>query len=134
MGGSKSVRPSTSLATVEGAAAIFFVAILAHIDLRNQIQGVEILYVEYFYFVLYITVIAVAIDCIIFSKYLESRLFQFQDNLIPKLLYWPLLASLALTITLVRFNIPDYPPSEDSTLTNPCLVAASSTLDSQANN
>ncbi len=124
----------TSLAAVEGAAAIFFVAILSHIDLRNQIQGVEILYVEYFYFVLYISVIAVAIDCIIFSKYLESRLFQYQDNLVPKLLYWPLLASLALAITLVRFNIPDYPPSEDSTLTNPCLVAASSTLDSQANN
>ncbi len=84
-------------------AALIFVIILAHIDLRGTLASEGILYLEYFYFVMYIATLLVTINAILFSWDIKLNLIQYQDNLIPKLLFWPLITGSLLILTLVIF-------------------------------
>lgn len=84
-------------------AALVFVVILAHIDLRGTLAAEGILYLEYFYFVMYIATLLVTINAILFSWDANIRLIQYQDNLIPKLMFWPVITGSLLLLTLAIF-------------------------------
>ena len=84
-------------------AALIFVIILAHIDLRGTLSAEGILYLEYFYFVMYIATLLITINAILFSWDVNLRLIRYQDNLVPKLLFWPLITGSLLVITLIIF-------------------------------
>jgi len=84
-------------------AALFFVLILGHIDLRSKLNAQTIIYLEYFFFVMYATILAVSVNAIMFVSHSRLHLIQFQDNLVPKLLYWPLFLGVLLAITLGVF-------------------------------
>ncbi len=84
-------------------AALIFVIILAHIDLRGTLAAEGILYLEYFYFVMYIATLMITINAILFSLDVQLKLVQYQDNLIPKLMFWPLITGSLLILTLVIF-------------------------------
>lgn len=68
-----------------------------------------ILYLEYFYFILYLLIIAVAINAILFSQKTNIRWLQYQESLIPKLLYWSAILTLLLSIypTIRRWCMPN---------------------------
>ncbi|HXA01470.1 MAG TPA: hypothetical protein VNW99_05740, partial [Cytophagaceae bacterium] len=87
---------------LESAGAFFFVIMLAHIELRGTLNNEEITYMEYFYFIVYLMLLLVSIDSMLFTlakfSFLEHR-----DNLLPKLMYWPTFIGLCLAITLVIF-------------------------------
>lgn len=84
-------------------AALFFVLIVAHIHLRETLQSAGIIYIEWFYFALYFALLAVSTNAIVFASDANAPLVHFRDNLLTKLVYWPVLTALLFAVTVVVF-------------------------------
>ena len=86
---------------VIGLSALFFVVGINHTDLRQSLQSSNIMYFEYFYFVIYVMLLYVAVSSIYIAKHesIEGR----DENLISKLLYWPVLSLVLFIITFFVF-------------------------------
>lgn len=84
---------------VKGAAALFFVVSFQHISLRNNLGSPRIIYFEYFYFAIYLALMAVTINGILFASSARVRLLEFRDNLVPKLAFWPVYLACLFAIT-----------------------------------
>jgi len=93
----------SSVNVLAGCAALFFVVILAQLDLRGKLSTEKILYIEYFYFVMYCSILAVTLNSILFALTDHIKIIAYQDNLIPKLIYWPVILGILLIITLFVF-------------------------------
>jgi len=52
---------------------------------------------------MYLAILAVSVNSILFVSHANVSLIQYKDNFIPKLLYWPVIASLLLGVTLWVF-------------------------------
>jgi len=88
-----------SFATFTG---LFFVVMLAHIDLRESFPVDEIVYIEYFYLLTYTVIISLTINFHLFTKENSGsmvRLLQFEDNIFVKLLYWPTILGVLNVMT-----------------------------------
>lgn len=93
-----------SSSTVLGyCAALFFVLIVSHVSLREKLAASGIIYLEYFYFVMYFAILVVSVNSILLVSDTKNNLFHYGDNLVVKLLYWPLVSGLVLIITLFVF-------------------------------
>lgn len=89
---------------ISASSALFFVVLLSHIQLREQFEGTGIVYIEYFYLMMYVLLVLATANTYIFSLK-ESRynnLVLYEDNLIPKVLYWPLILACMIVITLIN--------------------------------
>ena len=83
------------------AASLFFVLIVSHMSLRETLHAKGIIYLEYFFFCLYLAIAFVAANSITFSyKQLNAGM---NDKWIT-LLYWPSLVFSILIITIMRFS------------------------------
>lgn len=82
-------------------AALFFVVLVAHIQLREGIKVPVIMYLEYFYFSTYLMLLMATAHSVAFQ--LGWRLDRSGEARMVKLLYWPFLLGLLLTLTLFRF-------------------------------
>lgn len=85
-------------------SAIFFVLLLAHIQIRSQFAGSGLVYMEYFYLIMYLMILLSVANTFIFvlGKSPYMSIIRYRDNLIPKLLYWPvLLWMLAIATWLI---------------------------------
>lgn len=91
---------STSM-TIVSSSSLFIVVMLSHIQLRSEFSSVG---VEYFYLLIYLMIILVAINNFIFSINRSSiyGIFSYEDNLIPKVIFWPLIFGLMIAITLIN--------------------------------
>ena len=85
-------------------AAMFFVIAFSHIDIRRKIAAEEIFYLEYFYLLVYFSMLWVAVNSVLFAMGADIRLIQYRDNLISKLLFWPVLLGLLLAVTVFTFR------------------------------
>jgi hypothetical protein len=83
--------------------AMFFVIAFAHIDIRRRIAAEEVFYLEYFYFLIYVTMLWISINSVLFAMGKNIRLIQYRENLISKLLFWPFLLGLMFAITVFAF-------------------------------
>jgi len=92
-----------ALEVLASASALFFVALLAHVELRSHIGANELIYMEYFFIIAYIMILIVSVNSILFSWGFNIPIIQYQDNNIPKLLYWPLLGFLLFAFTMFAF-------------------------------
>lgn len=92
-----------ALEVLASASALFFVALLAHVELRSHIGANELIYMEYFFIIAYIMILVVSVNSILFSWGFNIQLIQYQDNNIPKLLYWPVLGGLLFLFTMFAF-------------------------------
>lgn len=75
-------------------SALFFVVLIAHIQIRQEFPGSGIIYIEYFYLAMYTALLGVAVDAYLFTHDKYSSQFKFisyEDNIIPKLIFWPTL-------------------------------------------
>ena len=86
-------------------ASLFFVIMLAHVQLREQFAGARIVYMEFFYLTMYVLIIGVAANTYLFSLKLGTKTWfgnfiYHRENLIPKTLYWPV-----LTGSIVLFSL-----------------------------
>ncbi|NRB39362.1 MAG: hypothetical protein HRU20_12985 [Pseudomonadales bacterium] len=78
---------------VLGISALFFVVVINHSELRRSLQSPTIMYFEYYYFVIYIMLMYVAISSVYIAK--TDAIENKDENLVSKVMYWPTL-SLAL--------------------------------------
>lgn len=90
------------------SSALFFVVMVSHIDLRSSLAAREIIYLENIYFITYIVLLIVAINSILFSwgirfpSFHGISLVHHRDNLVPKLLFWPVVTGMLLLSTIQR--------------------------------
>jgi len=92
----------SAMDVVLGCAALFFVLIFDHAALREDLSSPNVMYLEYFYFGLYLDILFVTANSIAFitTKWVLVRA---RDNLIPKLFFWPSYLAAMLLVTLVEF-------------------------------
>ena len=83
--------------------AMFFVIAFSHVDIRRKIAAEQIFYLEYFYFLIYFAILLIAINSVLYSMGAKIKLIQYQENLLPKLLFWPFMFCLLFIITVVTF-------------------------------
>ncbi len=70
--------------------SLFFPVVIAQINLRNHILTEGLLYVEYYYFVIYLMVLLVAVNALAVA-YWDHPGLQEGENRIAKVLFWPFL-------------------------------------------
>lgn len=84
-------------------SALFFVVMLAHIQVRSNFPGAGLVYIEYFYLVMYVAILLTAIDAYLVAiDYFENwRLLHWRDNLLPKIAFWPFLLWAMVIVSLL---------------------------------
>ena len=87
------------------ASGLLFAVILKHSQLRGAIGQQAIAYLEVLPFLFYLFIPLVALNAIVLASPWEVRFVEYRHNLLPKLLYWPLLLGLLLAITLAVFFV-----------------------------
>ena len=90
---------------IGASSALFFVVMLAHIQLREQFAGASIVYIEYFYILMYGLLVTATANTYLFSINATrwGKIILHDDNIIPKVAYWPVvLVSLILITWMVR--------------------------------
>ena len=86
---------------IGASSALFFVVLLAHIQLRRQFSGTGIVYIEYFYIVMYALLVIATANSYLFSvraKFCSSAIL-YRDNIIVKVAYWPVVFASLILIT-----------------------------------
>ena len=84
--------------------AMFFVIAFTHTDIRRKIAAEEIFYLEYFYFLIYVTMLWVSINSVLFARGTSIWLIRYRNNLISQLLFWPFLVGLLFAATVFVFR------------------------------
>ncbi|NEQ96983.1 MAG: hypothetical protein F6K30_09695 [Cyanothece sp. SIO2G6] len=88
-------------------SGLFFVVLLSQVQIREEFAGSSIVYVEYFYPLMYVALLGVSVNSYLFSSPNDGNnpilnWINQDDNIHPKLLFWPLLlGSVALITALV---------------------------------
>ena len=87
-------------------SGLFFVVLLSQVHIREQFASSTIVYLELFHPLMYINLLGVAVNSYIFSRIntennLALKWINHQDNIIPKLIYWPFLLGSVAIITAV---------------------------------
>jgi hypothetical protein len=93
----------TSLSGTSGASALFFIVIYNHISIRTQLGSPGVVYMEYFFFITYIAILLVSLNSIMVALDHKSKLINHEDNLLSRLLFWPLISGCLFVITFVEF-------------------------------
>jgi hypothetical protein len=86
-------------------AAIFFVVILDHSQLRSTIAADAVMYQEFFYFALYLAILLVAGTSLLLAAPRTFPLVARREGLVLKLLYWPLVLGFVLGVTVLIFYL-----------------------------
>lgn len=88
--------------TIVGAALLFAV-LLSHNAMRDTVKATGLLYLGYLYIITYLAIMGVVLDAVLVVGRPNSRLFRNHDNLIVRLIFWPLVTTAILVATLVTF-------------------------------
>jgi len=83
------------------ASALFFVVMLAHIQLRKQFAGSGIVYIEYFYILMYLLLVLATANACICSLKPKRRfgMIMYGGNILVKVGYWPFVLACLIAIT-----------------------------------
>ena len=84
-------------------ASLFFIGILAHLDIRRTLNAPGVVYLEYFYFALYTILLLQTINAIIFTVSDKFHFIEFEDNLYPKILFFPVTLGIMFVVTAITF-------------------------------
>jgi hypothetical protein len=89
-------------AVIGSCSALFFVVLLAHMQLREQFAGWAVVYIEYFYFLLYFLLVLGAAYSYMFAARKSDfmNMLYSRGNLAMKIGYWPFVLALMILITL----------------------------------
>jgi hypothetical protein len=94
----------SALEIISIGAGMIFIILLEHINLRSHIIGGGIIYLEYLYFSIYFIIVFITLNALLISLGFKFWLISYKENLLPKVLYWPLLLLLILIVTLFCFS------------------------------
>jgi hypothetical protein len=84
-------------------ATLLFVTVFSHIGARQKIAAQEIVYLEYFYIVMYFAILWVAVNAILLVLRPGSAFTAYEENLLPRVLFWPVTLGALWLITLLTF-------------------------------
>ena len=84
-------------------ASLFFIGILAQLDVRRTLNAPGVVYIEYFYFILYVILLLQTVNSIIFAATDDVGFLEYKDNLIPKVIFFPITLGLMFVITAKLF-------------------------------
>ncbi len=87
-------------AVIGSCASVFFATVFAQVRFRAKIPQAQVVYFESFYFLMYAIILAILVITILQQLNLNFPLIRYRNNIIPKLLYWPLLFASLVSITL----------------------------------
>ncbi|MBV7333998.1 cache domain-containing protein [Chloroflexi bacterium TSY] len=96
------------------AASLFFVVAVSQVGLRGELEAAQVVYLEYGYILLYVVILIVSVNSILYYSDVKLTFIKYRDNLIPKLLYWPLVSVSLLIITVLFFLPPPEQPLTNS--------------------
>jgi hypothetical protein len=101
----KSVYYLSVSGTISSCAGMFFVVLIAHISLREKFPSSGIVYLEYFYVLAYVYIMAIALTGYLFNTKTEwqKRGLFLSDAYPIKLLYWPVYFFILLVVTWLHF-------------------------------
>ena len=86
------------------SSGLLFVLLISHIQLRNAIQVTQIMFMEYYFFIMYLMIIFIVLHSLLFNvKSINIPIVEHEQSLIFKLLYWPTLFTLQLIVTVLIF-------------------------------
>lgn len=88
--------------TIVGTGFLFAV-LLSHNAMRDSVKATGILYLGYLYIITYVAILGVVLDAVLVVGRPNLRLFRHHDNLIVRLLFWPLITTAILAATIVTF-------------------------------
>jgi len=91
-----------SMRAIGACAGFFLVVVFSHIDLRKDLASRGLSYVEFYYFVTYGMIVYVVLSFLFFAK-TRAGLLHYRENLVSKLLFWPLSQATVLILTIERF-------------------------------
>ncbi|MBX9895192.1 MAG: hypothetical protein K2Y09_08435 [Nitrosomonas sp.] len=91
-------------AVIAACSALFFILLIMHVQLRDELAVNTIVYLEYFYLISYVTILMVTVNTVLFSYDPPLPILAFKDNFIPKLIYWPVLLLWIFLITAILFS------------------------------
>ncbi|WP_170790135.1 hypothetical protein [Ruegeria lacuscaerulensis] len=108
-------RHDFSTSSVIGTCSVlFFVILLAHVQLREGFAGSPVIYMESFFFLMYFLLLAVSVNTYLFaSEAVPSlRFIHYKDNLIPKAAFWPFVLLCMVAITAYNLSLKADPEDE----------------------
>lgn len=85
---------------LRAVTALFFPVVLAQINLRNHVVTEGLLYVEYFYFVVYLLILLAALNALGVWLW-DHPVLQRRNNEVAKLAYWPLATGAFYAISIL---------------------------------
>jgi len=91
-------------AALSSCSALFYVSLVSHVHLRNQLETSSMIYMEYFFLVSYVMLLLVVLNAIMFSLRVDFKLVSYNDNIIPKILYWPVLTGISFLMTIFMYS------------------------------
>jgi hypothetical protein len=95
--------PEEIVTALTYTAALFFVVAVLHTALRDNAAAIGLTYLEYFYLLLYVLTLFVALNSFLVVKYPFLPFISIGNNLISKLLFWPTVVGFMLLATLYVF-------------------------------
>jgi len=85
-------------------SALILSIIFSHVAIREKLPISGFFYLEYFYLVSYLLIVLVSLSIFYtFKSGLKIPFLQYKDNLISKLLYWPIALLIILLLTIQVF-------------------------------
>ncbi|MDJ0682736.1 MAG: hypothetical protein QNJ18_23095 [Xenococcaceae cyanobacterium MO_167.B52] len=96
-------RKFSALEIISVGGGLIFIVLLDQLNLRSNIVTASLIYIEYIYFVFYFAIILITLNAVLIALGSQFWLIRYRDNLIPKLLYWPVLLGVLLVLTLLTF-------------------------------
>ncbi len=88
---------------INSCAAFFFVIVISHIDLRNKLEIEMVTYLEYVFFIVYVYVLMVTVNALLFSSTKDYLFVDYKNNYLPKVLFWPMFMFASILVTIVLF-------------------------------
>ena len=103
-------RHDFSTSSVIGTCSVlFFVILLAHVQLREGFAGSPVIYMESFFFLMYFLLLGVSVNTYLFASEAVPSLWiiHYKDNLLPKAAFWPFVLLCMVTITAYNLYLKE---------------------------
>jgi hypothetical protein len=84
-------------------ASLFFSYLLAYIAFKASLPIQKVVFFDYLYFIVQSAILLVSIAAVLYYKKFNIQCIQYQNMFIIRLLFWPLIASAILVISLIFF-------------------------------
>lgn len=97
------IKIENPLEVLSVGAALFLVNAISHNALRTELAASRTIYLEYYFILLYLTILASSINGLANTLKLNWKFVQIKDNLLAKILFWPLYLGIAFGFTLIVF-------------------------------